>query len=727
MEETSAISLKNLFHAMRAQWPVLLAVSLLLFGGIGAFVLSLKPAYTSDALVLLAPAADELAPDPTDRNFTVTDPMFVRSETNIIQSDEICREVIEQLHLDQLPEFQRKPGIREMVGLGATSGPNPFLSERESKLDGVLRMYQNKLTVFNDGRNKTVDIGFTASDPRLAAQIANAHAQAYLRHQAARGTGNEEQALAWLKSEVDARGKEARDADALVQQYQMKNGIVGTKDSTIIEQRLAQLNTQLVDAQRNLSTQSSLLHVIRDVRGGADPSKAASLLQNDSFNDLLRSRVQAEATLNSLETRLAPTHPTLIKARQDLISINNTLDKELRRMENEAQSTVASAAKQVDDLTAATHAEALSKVDQDRLAAGLPGLISQAQVKRTVFETVLSRYQTRLAERGFRVPSATVVSHAAPSAVPSFPKTPLLLAIGAMLAFFGGTCAALVVHVMRPPSQDLDTIADRLGIQPLVAIPRYRNASRESGVVKMKDPRLFIESIRSVRSALFEQQDRRHTKTCLLTSIRPGQGKSLVAMSLARALARGGAKTLFLEMDLRCPSASALARRSAPLRGMGAVLEGRAQFGEVVVRDETTGLDMLFAERAASSAVDQLTALKFAALVAKLRTHYDAIIIDSPPIGLVADALTIAPLVDQTVMIAKAGEASTVELARGTRLLKDRGASVAGLVLTGVDPKEMTSVHTSHMRRYVVGFPARNDADFASDVEVIRPAAAGEH
>jgi len=725
MEETSAISLKNLFQAMRMQWPVMLGVALLLFGGLAAFVLSLAPAYTSDALVLLAPIPDQLANDPTDRNFTITDPMFVRSETAIIQSDEVCREVIEKLHLDELAEFQRKPGIREMLGLGATSGPNPFLSERESKLDGVLRMYQNKLVVFNDGRNKTVDIGFTASDPRLAARIANAHAQAYLRHQGVRRTGTEEQALAWLKDEVDARGKEMRDADALVQQYQMKNGIVGTRDSTVIEQRLAQINTQLVDAQRNLSTQTSLLHVIRDVRGGADPSKVASLLQNDSFNDLLRNRVQAEANLSSLETRLAPMHPNLVKARQDLLSINNTLDKELRRMENEAQAAVASAAKQVDDLSAAAHTEAVNKVDQDRLAAGLPALISQAQVKRSVFETVLNRYQTRLAERGFMAPAATVVSHAAPSAVPSFPKTPLFLAIAAMLATFGGACAALVVHVMRPPSQDLDTVADKLGIQPLVAIPRYRNASRETGVVKMKDPRLFIESIRSVRSAIFEQQDRRNTKTCLLTSIRPGQGKTLVAMSLARALARGGARTLFMEMDLRCPSASALARREAPLRGMGAVLEGRAQFGEVVVRDENTGLDMLFAERAASSAVDQLTALKFAALVAKLRTHYEAIIIDSPPIGLVADALTIAPLVDQTVMIAKAGEASTVELARGTRLLKDRGASVAGLVLTGVDPKEMTAGHPSTIRRYVVGFPARsvNEAEFVSEAEVIRPAA----
>ena len=725
MEQTSAISLKNVWQAMRHHWGILLCVSALLFGGIGAFVLSLNPAYTADTMLLLSPMADELGSDNTDRNFAMTDPMFVRSETNIVQSDEICRDVIEQLHLETLPEFQPKPGIRDMLGLGAASGKNPFLSRHEVLVDGVLRLYQKRLTVFNDGRNKTVEIGFTAADPRLAARIANVHAETYMRHQGARRTGSQEQAIAWLKGEVDSRAKEVRDADTLVQQYQLKNGIVGTREATVIEQRLAQLNTQLVDAQRQLSTQSALLHVIREIRSGGDASKAASLLPSDPLTDLLRNRVQVEATVASLESRLAPNHPTLVKAHQDLQSINNTLDKELRRVENEAQSGVASASRQVDDLTAATRAEALSKVDQDRLAAGLPALIAEAQVKRTVFETVLNRYQTRVAERGFLAPAASIVSRAEPSSQPSFPKTPLLLALGCVISLFGGICSAVVVHLFRPASMNLDDIADAIGIQPLVAVPRYRNATREDGVVRMKDPRLFIESIRSVRNAIFEQHQRRDTKTCLLTSTRPSQGKSLIAMSLARALARAGARTLFVEMDLRCPNASALARRPQPTKGIGAVLEGRATLGEVVVRDENTGLHMLFAEQHASNSLDHLTALNFAAILAKLRTFYDAIIIDSPPVGVVADTLTIAPLVDQTVLIAKDGEASTVELARGTRLLKDRGATVAGLVLTGVDPKDLSDMDKSMLKRYIVGLPDRFDAERTGELRasmgVVRP------
>jgi succinoglycan biosynthesis transport protein ExoP len=554
-----------------------------------------------------------------------------------------------------------------------------------------------------------VDIGFTASDPNLAARIANAHAAAYMQHQASRRTASQEEAAHWLKNEVDARAKEVRDAEELVQRYQLKNGIVGTRDATVIEQRLGQLNTQLVDAQRQLSTQTASLEVIRQIRTGGDPSKAASLFQSDPLMDLLRSRVQAEATLASLETRLAPDHPTLVKQRQDLASINDILDRQLKRLENEAQSSVAAAKRQVDDLTAATRTEAHNKGDQDRLAAGLPALIAEAQVKRTVFQTVLGRYQTRIAERGFLAPAASIVSRAGPPSQPSFPKTALLLLIGAAISALAGVCSAVVVYFFRPASMNLNAVADAIGVKPLVAIPRFRNASSEDGVVKMKDPKLFIESIRSVRNAVFEQRASLETKTCMLTSVKPGQGKTLVAMSLARALARGGARTLFLEMDLRCPSASSLARRPMPVKGTGALLEGRATFSEVLVRDETTGLDMLFAEEHAVDSLDQLTALKFASIVSKLRNHYEAIIIDSPPVGVVSDALMMASLVDQTVMVAMDGETTTAELARGTRLLKERGAAVAGLVLTGVNPKGLVSMDKVSLKRYVVGFSRNRD------------------
>jgi capsular exopolysaccharide synthesis family protein len=706
MDDLSRISLKYLWQVIRLRWRLVAVLSTLLLSGAAAYILNLQPLYTADSVVLLAPLTEQLTDSSSaDRPASMTDPFFIRSEAAILSSDSLCRAVIAQLHLDESPEFAPRPGLRQRLGLPASLAKHPFLSDEQVAQDRVLRLYHERLSVFNDGRSKTVVVSFTASDPRWAAKIANAHAEAYLREQSARRTGSEQKAIEWLKQEVDARAIEVRDADARVQRYRLKNKIVSSHDGTIVEQRLSQLNGQLVEARRDLSTREAQLAEIRRIRAGGDPSSVSTALEDGPLTDLLRSRVQAEATLASLQSRLAPTNPALLKQRQELISINGVLETQLQRVQSDSESAVRSSQRQVDDLMAAVYAETASKENQDRVTAVLPTLLAESGVKHTVFETVLNRYQTRLAEHAFAEPTASIVSLAEPPARPSFPKTPLFLTVALMCALLGGVSSAALVQMFRPIPRGLNAIADAVGIRPLVAIPRFRNASRVRGVIKMKDPRLFIESIRSVRNAIFEQGSRQ-TKICLLTSILPSQGKTLVAMSLARALARGGARTIFMEMDLRRPSASALARVQPPLAGVAAVLEGRARVEDVLIRDESSGLDMLLAEKHAGNSLDHLTILTAAQLLARLRNLYDAIIIDSPPIGVVSDALILASLVDQTVLVSKENETSLAELASGTRLLKDRGANVAGLILNNVDPAGLSSVDKTTLHRYVMGVPS---------------------
>jgi capsular exopolysaccharide synthesis family protein len=699
MEDVSPLSLGQLWRALRQRWFLATFVTAVAMAGITLYVFSLPPKYTARSVVLLAPLTDELSDPQTGRNAVTTDPFFIRSETAIIGSEGLSRAVVERLELAAQPEFA-------VADSGSNGAAHPWLSNSEVVFDDVLRAYEERLGVFNDGRSKTVEISFTAGNPRLAAAIANAHAEAYLEEQAGRRRGGDQKSLAWLKQEVDARAKEARDADALVQQYQLENGIVTTREVTMVEQRLSQLSGQLVDARRQLSTQSALLAEIRALRAGADPSDAVNLVANEPLAALLRDRVQAEATLSSLETRLASGHPTLIKQRQVVASLNEVVDKQLARVENEARASVGAAQRQVDDLSRAVNGETSNKETQDKVSAALPALLAEAQVKRTVFETVLNRYQTRLSEHGFSEPTAAIVSRAMPPAKASFPRTPLFLAVGAFVALLCGIAAALIMQMLRPRSMSLNAVADAIGVRPLVAIPRFRNESRQKGVVKIRDPRMYIECIRSMRHAIFEQQSARDTRVCLFTSVVPSQGKTLVAMSLARALARSGTRTLFLEMDLRCPAASPLAHLPETSRGIGAVLEGRAQFTEVLQHDETTGLEMLLAEKNAAFALDRVTVASFSALIGKLRKFYDAIIVDSPPVGVVSDGLTLASVADQTVIVSRNGESTLPDLLEGTRLLRERGATLAGLVLTDVDPRDL-ALAGKRMDRYVVGMPAR--------------------
>ena len=706
----SQISLKNLLRLIALRWRVVLVVSALLFASGAAYVFSLEPAYTAGAVVLLSPASDELGDQSAKNSTAMTDPIFIRSETAIMTSDGLSRSVIEKLKLwtvaEFLPRSSLKSYIRDLLRWSPKKVDANSLSPAEILHDHILHYYKDQLSVFNDGRSKAVEIEFTASNPRIAAAIANAHADAYLQQQLTSRYGTQQKTIEWLAREVDARANEVRDADAQVQQYQLRHGIVSTNDSTIVEQRLSQLSTQLVEARRQLSTRNALLSEVRKIRSGGDAGSAVNMLEDAPLKDLLQRRVTAEAAIMASVKRLAPTHPTLVKQRQELASIEGALIGQLARLESEARSGASWWQRQVNDLDAAVSSETTSKVDQDRLVAALPALMAQAQVKRMVFETVLNRYQTLLVEQSLASPAASIISRAVPSARPSFPNTSLLLVITAMASMLGGALAAILSQIRKPTSMGLTEVADAIDIRPLVAIPRFINASRIDGVVKIKDPRLFIESIRFLRDAVLDRQEKRQSTVCLVTSVLPRQGKSLVAMSLARAIARADRRTLFIEMDLRRPTASSLARRAPPVKGLAAVLERRASISEVVIRDGRTNLDMLLAEEHASTALDRLTTVALSELLAKLQGHYDAIVIDSPPVGLVSDALTLTSLVDQTIIVAKDGDSSVDELKRGIRLLKERGATVAGLVLTSVDPRGMSSVDKKTMHRYVLGVPA---------------------
>src|SRR6266702_3912092 len=237
MEHSTPISLKSLYQAVRRRWRVFLTVTLVVCATGATGVLLLQKKYTATATILLAPGSDQLAAQSPNQGAAMTDPFFVHSETDVASDDSLSREVIQQFNLWTNADFLPLFDLRKTLGLPPKKN-DTGLTDSEVLLDNVLKYYQNDLDVSNDGRSNTLTIAFTASDPRMAANIANAHAEAYLQEQSTRRQGLQKKSLEWLRNEVEARADAVREADAEVQKFQLKNGIVSANDTTIIEQRL---------------------------------------------------------------------------------------------------------------------------------------------------------------------------------------------------------------------------------------------------------------------------------------------------------------------------------------------------------------------------------------------------------------------------------------------------------------------------------------------------------
>lgn len=679
MLNVSRLSLLSITHAVGAHWRAALAAAVLIMAALTAYITSLTPTYSAEALVLLAPEQEALGGRQDDAALAQTDPFFVRSETDVITSDQLALDVIRRLDLAKTPDFQSRPRL---------FGGEPHGPLTTSRLVAI---YKNKLAVSNDGRSKTVRIGFAALSPSLAAKVANAHADAYLRAQSGRRAGTQQEALQWLSNEVRQSAAAMRSADASVQNYKVSNGIVGNGDSTVVDQRLSEVTTQLADARRTASTQASVLAEIRRLRAGGDVQGVDSLARNDVLTDLLRRRAGAEANLTALERRLAPGHPTLSRAREELAGVNQVLDGQFRRAEQAALSSARVAERQLADTSGALGAATARKTGQDRASAGLPGLEAQAAVAREVHQSVLNRYRTLMAETGFSSPSASVISRALAPTEPSFPRTGLFLAAALIAAAVGGAGLAVLIDLARPASPELAVLASVAGVRPIAAIPNRNKVAASE----------FLESIRTLRATIVEKPTGVAAFSCLLTSTLPGQGKSLTAIVLAQSIARTGLRTVFVDLDLRRPTATRLADVVQGPFGIGALLDGRAATVEqAVVHDAETGLDLLLVEPDAESALDRLSHAGIAQLLARLGERYRAIIIDSPPIGL-SEALMLAPLVSKTILVARDGEVSAADLERAARLLREQGANDVGLVLTGVDPGNLNPADRKTLNHYL--------------------------
>lgn len=211
----------------RRKWTALvtaMVVSALVAGAVWAAIPARR--FTAEATLLLTPSSRvDLMEKSSQAGANATDPFTVRSEVDVVKSDELCRKVIRQLGLIDNAELNEPTPlvlglrwVKSALHLSARA-EDELLDRAEQEMDAAIGDYQSRLTVANDGRSNTLQVQFAAPSPALAAKIANAHAQAYLAEQGARRVERTKQIVASLRSELVARAQELVSAEAKLQNF----------------------------------------------------------------------------------------------------------------------------------------------------------------------------------------------------------------------------------------------------------------------------------------------------------------------------------------------------------------------------------------------------------------------------------------------------------------------------------------------------------------------------
>jgi succinoglycan biosynthesis transport protein ExoP len=709
-------------NVLRLLWRrlglIILGTCTLALLGIGITLL-LPPSYESETLIVVEPRREQVSNVPEVVSPLPAENAVLRSEVDALQSSGLIRSVVEHANLTSLPEFNPNlrgasgwslifgrdkdeqealnqkvatfmQQIRDFLGIGANTS-EARQSQGDDAVSVAAAIYRNKtLNVSTDGRSLTMRLTVKSSDPDLAARLANLHAELYLEQQFTSKVQATERARNWLAERIVPLRTDLQRADAAVQRYREENQLItSSQGMTVTVQQLAELNTQLSLVRSEKAQDQARLEQVRQLirRGSALESVpdvlASPLVQKLREQESHVSRLEAEAAARFVNAN----HPAVISARAQLTELQRAVKNEVNKIATSLQRAVEiSSAKEqslelaLEQLTKRAAAANLSEVK-------LRELERDAESTRALYQTLLNRHQETSFGPLSRLADLRIISAAVVPLKPAFPKYTLFFAASMVIAAAASTGLAFLVdgfqERLRSPTQCIEMLGVRgLGLVPRIAGWRSRRIA--DCIVGDGMPR---DAVRSVLEILRVTRAEDRLRSISITSAVPHEGKTVLAIWLARVSAMVGLKVLLIDADLRRPAvARYLGSRTIAGPAFGTIEPGGG-FQDRLREDALTGMHYLTCRQ--NDKVQGIASLQGVEnFLQEARNLYDLIIVDSAPVLAAPESLSICQMTDGVIFAVHWGRTPPRQARQALSMLRPTKAHLLGAVVTRADVRK---------------------------------------
>lgn len=303
---------------------------------------------------------------------------------------------------------------------------------------------------------------------------------------------------------------------------------------------------------------------------------------------------------------------------------------------------------------------------------------------RALYDTFLTRLKETAATSDLETVNARVVDAATVPNQPIKPKKGLIVVLAIFLAGLVGVGLSLLLEMLNNTFKGTDDVENKLNLPVLGILPLVKKKDRKevAHLFESDKNKAFSESIRTIRtSVVLSGIDKPH-KVIVVTSSVPGEGKSTVAANLAIAMGQME-KVILIDADMRRPTLAKNFDFAVGTPGLANVIAGTAGLKESI--QKINGVDMLSAGAVPPNPLELLSSERFVALIERLKTVYDRIVIDSPPTQAVSDALMLGNLADALIYVIKSDDTAIPLAVKGVGQLLQSNAPVTGVVLNQVD------------------------------------------
>ena len=534
-----------------------------------------------------------------------------------------------------------------------------------------------------------IEYSFTSRSPQLAAAVANQIAQSFISSGLQRHYDASSYARNFLSQQIaKTRGDLERSERQLVA-YAQAQGIINTAGATnkdggstgdvnsLQGESLVALNTALGQATAKRMQAESAYRQGTAVGATTDVTASTSGLRS--------TRATLQADYQQKRTFMKPDHPDMLSLQSQINEIDRQIARESSQVASSRSNTLLA------DFRAAAAAERSLQARVSELKGSVLNLRGRSiqynilqretDTNRSLYDALLQRYKEVGVAAGVGSSAVSIVDHADVPVGPFRPSLIINVLVGFLVGLVSGIAAAIGLDVLYDTIKTREDVRAKLKLACLGAIPK--TGTGPEFAEGLKDQQSSVsEAYASVLASLRFSTDEGLPRTFMITSTRPGEGKSSSSLAIAQNIARQGSRVLLIDGDLRKP----VFRAADESIGLTLLLTGKVQNpAEHISKTQFENLFLLPAGPIPPNPADLLSSGRATTLIRELESEYDVVLVDAPPVLGLADSLLLASITHNVLFVIESGKTRTKAALETIGLLRDTGASVLGAVLTKAD------------------------------------------